>query len=284
MLSCYFGHHKCGSTWIEAICGDVCFEAGRRMDIVFRTEDLAGESLGGFVGRTRTELLAFANADYRQVLTLPQFKGFHVVRDPRDVVVSAYFSHLHSHPTQHWPELVAYRERLRACSRGEGLSMEIDFRAEQFQEMMSWPDEVPNVLQLRFEELIAAPFSSFITIFQHLELLDDRHFDVRARAVNLLRRVVARVAGRAPGQHPVPTERLLGIVWEHDFAKKSGGRQAGQEDVHSHFRKGQAGDWVNYFQPEHRRRFHERHGPLLRKYGYESDARWVDSVAPAARG
>jgi hypothetical protein len=280
VLNCYFGHHKCGSTWIEAICSDVCFEAGRKMDIVFRTEDLAGENLGAYVRRTRTELLAFANADHKQVSTLPEFKGFHVVRDPRDVVVSAYFSHLHSHPTHQWPELIAYRERLKACDQNEGLSLEIEFRTEQFQQMLSWPVAMPNVLELRFEELIAAPFQSFIAIFDHLDLLDDRHFDVRARAVNLLHRIVARLIGRSVVQRPVPTERLLGIVWEHDFAKKSGGRQVGQEDVRSHFRKGQAGDWVNHFQPEHRRRFQEIHGPLLRKYGYESDDRWVDALGP----
>ena len=282
MLRCYFGHHKCGSTWIEAICGDVCFEAGRRMDIVFRTEDLAGESLGSYVRRTGTEFLAFANADYAQVLTLPACKGFHVVRDPRDVVVSAYFSHLHSHPTHQWPELVAYRERLKTLGPDQGLSLEIDFRREQFEEMMSWPDQVPNVLRLRFEDLIAAPFASFLEIFQHLELLDDRHFDVRARFVNLYHRAFARLRGRALGKRAVPTERVLGIVWEHDFAKLSGGRKAGHEDVHSHFRKGQAGDWINYFQPEHRRRFQQLYGPLLKKYGYESDDGWVDAVAPVA--
>jgi hypothetical protein len=276
MLRCYFGHHKCGSTWIEEICADVCLESGHRMKVVFREEDLPGETLGEFAKRSGTDFLAFANAGYAQVLTLPPCKGFHVVRDPRDVVVSAYFSHLYSHPTHQWPELLEYRKRLESCDVAAGLSLEIDFRAQQFEEMMSWPAEAPGILQLRFEELIAAPFPSFIAIFRHLELLDERHFDVRRRISHLGQRVAGRL-GLRPGRAPVPTERLLGIVWEHDFAKKSGGRQAGDENVRSHYRKGQAGDWQNHFRPEHRRQFHERYAPLLAKYGYESDARWVDA-------
>jgi hypothetical protein len=276
MLRCYFGHHKCGSTWIEAICGDVCVETGHRLEIVFRQQDLGGERLADHLRRTGTEFLAYANASYDEVAALPAFKGFHVVRDPRDVVVSAYFSHLHSHPTRDWPELVDYRKRLQSCDLHEGLLLEIDFRAEQFAEMMSWPDEAPNVLQLRYEDLIASEYKSFVTVFRHLELLDERHLDLKARATNMFHRFVARVGGRSLGRRGVPVERLLGIVWEHDFEKKSGGRKVGEEDVRSHFRKGQAGDWINYFQPEHRRRFHERYGPLLRKYGYERDDRWVD--------
>ena len=276
MLRCYFGHHKCGSTWIEAICGDVCVETGHRMEIVFRQQDLGGERLAAHVRRTGTEFLAYANAGYDEVAALPSFKGFHVVRDPRDVVVSAYFSHLHSHPTRDWPELVDYRKRLQSCDQHAGLLLEIDFRAEQFDEMMSWPDEAPNVLQLRYEDLIASEYKSFVSVFRHLELLDERHFDLKARAANMLHRFAARVGGRSLGRRGVPVERLLGIVWEHDFEKKSGGRKAGEEDVRSHFRKGQAGDWIHYFQPEHRQRFHERYAPLLRKYGYERDDRWVE--------
>jgi hypothetical protein len=276
MLRCYFGHHKCGSTWIEAICGDVCVETGHRFGIVFRDQDLGGERLADHVRRTGTEFLAYANAGYDAVDALPPFKGLHVVRDPRDVVVSAYFSHLHSHPTRDWPELVDYRARLQSCDLREGLMLEIDFRAEQFAEMMSWPDEVPNVLRLRYEDLIANEYKHFVTAFRHLELLDERHFDLKARAANMLHRFVARASGRSLGRRDVPVERLLGIVWEHDFEKNSGGRRTGEEDVRSHFRKGQAREWVHRFTPEHRQRFHERYAPLLRKYGYESDDRWVD--------
>lgn len=279
MLRCYFGHHKCGSTWIEAICGDVCVETGHRFEIVFRQQQLGGERLADHVRRTGTEFLAYANAGYDEVLALPPFRGVHVVRDPRDVVVSAYFSHLHSHPTRDWPELVDHRKRLQSCDLDAGLLLEIDFRAEQFAEMMSWPDEVPNLLRLRYEDLIADEYKAFVAVFRHLDLLDERHFDLKARAANMLHRFATRVGGRSLGRRGVPVERLLGIVWEHDFEKKSGGRRAGEEDVHSHFRKGQAGDWRRYFQPEHRRRFQERHASLLRKYGYERDDRWVEDSA-----
>ena len=282
MLRCYFGHHKCGSTWIEAICGDVCVETGHRFEIVFRREDLGGEGLAAHLRRTGAELVAYANAHWEDVGRLPPFKGVHVVRDPRDVVVSAYFSHLHSHPTHAWPELVDYRRRLQSCDQREGLLLEIDFRAEQFAEMMAWPDDAPNVLELRYEDLVADEYKLFLAVFRHLELLDERHFDVRRRAENLLHRLAARLGVPSRARRGVPVERLLGIVWEHDFEKKSGGRKVGDEDVRSHFRRGQAGDWMRHFEPEHRQRFHERYAPLLRKLGYEQDDAWVEAGRPPA--
>ena len=31
-----------------------------------------------------------------------EFRGIHLIRDPRDIVVSGYFSHLKTHPENEW--------------------------------------------------------------------------------------------------------------------------------------------------------------------------------------
>ena len=58
------------------------------------------------------------------------------------------------------------------------------------------------------------------------------------------------------------------------FEKLSRGRQRGQEDPSSFYRKGVAGDWRNYFSEEDRRVFKEEAGELLIRLGYEEDLDW----------
>jgi hypothetical protein len=82
-------------------------------------------------------------------------------------------------------------------------------------------------------------------------------------------------------------ERLLGFlgasadrnVVEHcvssaSFEKLSKGRERGEEDPSSFYRKGIAGDWKNHFTEEDKRIFKEEAGELLICLGYEKDLDW----------
>jgi hypothetical protein len=53
-----------------------------------------------------------------------------------------------------------------------------------------------------------------------------------------------------------------------DFKQLSKGRDRGDEDKGSHFRKGIVGDWRNYFDDEAAKTFDEEAGSLLRELGY----------------
>jgi hypothetical protein len=64
------------------------------------------------------------------------------------------------------------------------------------------------------------------------------------------------------------------VTARHSFEKLSGGREPGQEDVKSHYRKGVHGDWRNHFTPAITRRFKALYGDLLVVGGYEKDASW----------
>jgi hypothetical protein len=67
----------------------------------------------------------------------------------------------------------------------------------------------------------------------------------------------------------------LGAVYSLRFEAQSGGRERGSEDVGSHYRKGIAGDWVNYFTREHAEAFQDKFGDLVGRLGYEANADWV---------
>ena len=118
-LLAYFGHHKCATSWINSIIRIVCVDLDLRFTNVHDLSELE-KGLDVFVRENNTDFLSFTSANMRFLRDLDHFVGFHVIRDPRDIVVSAYFSHLYSHPiTKGWPALVEHRARLQKASQEE---------------------------------------------------------------------------------------------------------------------------------------------------------------------
>jgi hypothetical protein len=72
----------------------------------------------------------------------------------------------------------------------------------------------------------------------------------------------------------VPRGRLRRAIENQSFERLSGGRARGEEDMDSHYRKGIAGDWRNYFTDPVKDAFKERWGQLLVATGYERDLNW----------
>ncbi|MGH7858702.1 MAG: sulfotransferase domain-containing protein [Candidatus Binatia bacterium] len=276
----YFGHHKCGTRWLYAIVRQVCAELGLRQEEVHNSA-MADGDLGAFMRRRNLDFVAYTNAEYAYVPNLGRFRGFHVIRDPRDVVVSAYFSHRYSHPTREFPGLGEHRERLAGLPKEEGLLAEIEYSDFVLRSMYEWNYDNPDVLELRIEDVTANPYQRALEVFRFLGLVEDERFGVLARARHLAVTAGRSIAslGRGVVRSPfslkaLPAERLLGIVYENDFTRKSGGRKPGEEDVTSHYRKGVAGDWMNHFRPEHVAMFKKKYDDVLVKLGYENDDRW----------
>lgn len=279
-LLAFFGHHKCASTWVHRIMSDFARHAGLTSAYLYGPDQF-DHDLPAYVRETGAQLISFVNAESRYIADLPDFRAFHVVRDPRDLLVSAYFSHLHSHPTRAWPELVPHRERLKSVSKSEGLILEVEFLDFAYNAMRDWDYDRAEILELRQEDLTRAPYDGFLRIFGFLGLLDTSDFDRRARLSHwkqLVRNIAAeRVPGLSGLHEPMwsfPGERILGLVYEHRFDKLAGGRSAGDEDVKSHYRKGTPGDWRNHFDADVLAAFKARHGDLVTLLGYESDDDW----------
>lgn len=281
-LLAYFGHHKCASTWIHRILAEATRVMGLRHAYLHNPAQFGGD-LAGYVARNRLDVISYVNADATQTSEVQIDKGFHVIRDPRDLLVSAYFSHLRSHPTEDWPELEPHRDRLQRAAKSDGLMLEFEFSSPVIDQIAGWDYEQPNVLELRQEDVTKAPYDHFLRIFDFLGLLDDADYTKGDRIRYDLRTAWNAIAARAPAvpTYPLrqlPGERLLGIVYEFRFAKISGGRKRGTEDEESHYRKGTPGDWRNHFDPPLLEAFQERYGDLVVDLGYETDRDWGATI------
>jgi hypothetical protein len=285
-LLLYFGHHKCASTWIHSIVDAACVDSGWRLAYLY-DEEFFGGDLDAYVAEHDLDFVSYVNANARFVRNLRPYRGFHVVRDPRDILVSAYFSHKKTHPTKDWPELGTHRDKLNKLGQDEGLFEEMEFNREIFEEMFDWDYHQEHVLELKQEELTVDPYRQFLAIFGFLGVLDESHFGKRRQLPYLLRTCqnVLYKQRRFPARHAydsIPAERLLGIVHDNRFSNYAGGRKQGEENASSHYRKGVAGDWKNHFKPEHVERFKQLYGEVLLKLGYEKTPDW-SATGQAAR-
>jgi hypothetical protein len=282
-LYAYFGHHKCASSWIHQIVNETCKDAGLRHIKVSNSLN-CGHSLASYVIKNKTDFLSYTNAVYSEVSSLKNLKAFHVIRDPRDVLVSGYFSHLKSHPEDVWPELSPHREKLNTLSPHDGLLEEFNFSQRFLNEMGDWDYTHPDILQLKMEDMIQHPYTSFLEVFAFLGILDDNSRSPLSRYFLEQKYLLNRTLGKTPfnrlfsGKGKIPSERLLGNVHQKSFKFLSGGRNQGVENSKNHYRKGVPGDWQNYFTQIHAKRFIELYGNLLIQLGYEEDHKWIDCL------
>lgn len=159
---------------------------------------------------------------YTSYLTIPKpkrYRTFFIQRDPRDIVVSWYFSVKNSHsPIGLVPK---FRDELNGLSLSDGLKYSIDKLEERgiFHVQRSWMDiseDYENIKIFRYEDFAPDNYSFLKNLFDYLEIvMPEREFDA--------------------------------LYDRHRFEEYSGDRKRGVENMKSHYRKGKPGDWINYF-------------------------------------
>jgi hypothetical protein len=232
--------------WSKAITQDVAETLGKRFQIYFVHDQWAEHgTLGNAVEALRPDFLMLTNARQQDVDTLPESRGVHLFRDPRDMVTSAYFSHRNSHPINvdgvRWTELIRHRINLLKLDKDAGMMAEVEFSGYFLDNMLSWNYDAPNVLAVRMEELVSDPAGQWRRILAHWEVLD-----------------------------LLPDGYLDELLATHTFDRMAGGtRKIGQEDETSHYRKGVAGDWRNHLSEDHLTLFRKLYGDLVERLGYE---------------
>jgi len=191
----------------------------------------------------------------------PEARVIHIIRDGRDQAVSM-LHHVWNRSTDQGgvqplkPGEFERREIYRQDPKkllqtGEGMFTEERLRGAA----RSWNARVgktaqdgptllgPNYTEVRYEDLLERP---------HEE--------------------VGRLAGFLGAD--TSEKAVHQAVGAASFEKLSRGRERGQEDTSSFYRKGIAGDWKNYFTARDRQIYKEEAGKLLIRLGYERDLDW----------
>jgi hypothetical protein len=190
----------------------------------------------------------------------PDAKVIHIIRDGRDVVVSAMHHRWNQAEdqggnTRITPAQLAKREAYREdpgnlLRTGEGI-----FPEEWLARIAGkWSTRVGNAVE-DGPALLGANYAEV----RYEGLLEKPEEEVR-RLLEFL---------GADASEP-SVKRCVDVA---SFEKVSGGRERGQEAA-SFFRKGIAGDWKNVFTVQDKRDFKAAAGDLLVKLGYEKDDGW----------
>jgi hypothetical protein len=230
-------HHKTGTVWFQRVLRAV----GTHFGLPY--ENLRGRSPG------RWTRVAVQHDSVIDIARLPAFVGSHMVRDPRDVVVSGY--HYHLWTTE--PAIVApdpaydgrsYQDHLRSLDTKRGLLAEIERASRRvLVTMAAWEYDRPQFLELRYEDAIIDEAGTFGRLFRHYGFTDA----ATSAAVE--------IAGR--------------FGFERQEQRRLGEAQEGR-----HLRSGAIGQWQEIFDDDHKARFKELAGPTLIQLGYEQDDRW----------
>lgn len=82
------------------------------------------------------------------------YRAVHLIRDPRDIVVSGYWSAVETHPPTHVAQVEQTRRHLHSLSLEEGLAVCIRAAAPVFRDMASWVgDDDPHIATFRLEDI-----------------------------------------------------------------------------------------------------------------------------------
>ena len=232
-----------------------------------------------FIRDDKIQFLSYLNSDYKYVkqINIP-YRGVQMIRDPRDIIVSSYFSHLHSHSTDGWPELEKHRKELKKLDEKEGLLATIEFMKKMptngydlpiFDFMRNWNYQDENILHLRYEDFSKNSYKSLSKML--------RWYGLMPNLVELLKHRMnpedtPYIRGFKAKRYP--KEELKKVIKEHSFKSVSGGRKPGQENTKSHYRKGVAGDWKNHFDKDITNEFKKTYGDIVSFLGYEKNENW----------
>jgi hypothetical protein len=230
-------HHKTGTSWLVSIFREICRKYSLKL-FYGEQVDLTAKYDVFIQDHSKFDLVALGE----------HLRGLHIIRDPRDVIISGCFYHqtsmeesLHI-PREHYQGL-SYQEMLRRCNNlDEQIHFEMEHASKStINDMVKWNYTHESFFEVKYEDLIVdTDLMLFHRIFIFLGF-------------------------------PAPTlPALLKIAYDNslfsDLQKKGG-----------HIRSGEPGQWKKYFKESHKYRFLELFGDALIFMGYEKDNNWVKS-------
>jgi len=228
-------HHKTGTVWMGSIFRKICHEFG----LIF----YAGEQKQ--LPKDFNVFLQNHSRFVTEQLSI-EYKGLHMIRDPRDRIISGCFYHQRSN--EEWLHTereifggLTYQEKINSY---ESLDDKIIFEMENsglrgIQEMLDWNYKNPAFFEVKYEDLISDEnLIIFHDIFTFLGF---------------------------PGE-AIP--QILRIAYDNSLF-------SGNLRKSVHVRSGRTRQWEKYFKPIHKDRFLGLFGDALIRLGYESNDDWA---------
>ncbi|HSH95807.1 MAG TPA: glycosyltransferase family A protein, partial [Roseimicrobium sp.] len=248
-------HWKAGSQWIYHILHECCAQR------IAPPEPDCAHFLKGPVHPGKIYPTVYLSKHVVDKISVPGDTRFFVVlRDPRDTLVSLYYSHKISHRIEgHFT--ADLRQKLQTLHKDDGLISLIagNVMQEIFSIHTSWINA-------------GAPVFHYESLISHDEEL----------LVSLFTRICPLGVPEAVIRAAIQRNRFDAIT----------GRALGVEDVQSHLRSGQPGEWRKHFSHSVAEAFEARFGDQLRALNYVQDASWIreaearpktDPIIPPAR-
>ncbi|MBF9032138.1 hypothetical protein HKCCE3408_17195 [Rhodobacterales bacterium HKCCE3408] len=224
-------HHKAMTTYFNAVLRFFAY-AGR---MNFRKISLEQPPEG-------TQLF-LSNHSKMELTSLAPYRGIHLMRDPRDMIVSGYHYHKWTNETwAHRPDEAgrSYQQKLNTVDTRSGLFMEIDHFTFFYREQLeAWNMEDPDILEVSYEDLMG-------------EGRDQLYHDIFAHLG-----VPAEQAGIG-----VDLMRLF------EAKRRTGRAKDAVRAKHQHIRSGRKEQWREELSPDHLDYIEAQLGPVLRKFGY----------------
>ena len=195
---------------------------------------------GAFPEKTVVSHLYFNYQDYLKVPKPDKYKTFFILRDPRDIIVSWYFSARYSHVLV--PPIHTMRYNLERLDFYDGLKYLIDTQAEfgLFECQRSWIEAQKSdrhIKIFRYEDLSNNESAFVQDLFAFLEL-------------------------------QMSPEKREKLVATYSIKKSSKDRKSLNGDAKNHNRKGVSGDWQNHFNDAVEQHFYNVTGDLVEVLGY----------------
>ena len=167
------------------------------------------------------------------------YKGVYIYRDPRELIMSSYYSWRFSHPGGH-----EKRKHLQKLNKDDGLKYVIDQTNEwnEWEMIKSWgTSDDKNIIKLKFEDIFGT---------------DDKQNNM----INKLNKIMG--LNISDGELSIIKDKMK-------YSNFSNGRDQGQTDNNHHYRSGGNLTWMSEMSDDVLHNFYEVTGDLIEILGYE---------------